>query len=206
MYRLFFFDTETNGLPANYKAPPNNTGNWPEIVSMAWTVWTVDKGVWTQTSSESYIVLPPEGIIWNAEAERIHGISKEKARLEGIPVKTVLEKAQSELRQATHIFAHNLAFDKSVLLASMFRNTGTAKWSFGKEICTMLATVSICKIPSTSSYATVADPYKWPKLQELHHFLFKKEWEGIAHDALSDVQCMQTCYRELVVRGCLTVE
>jgi len=204
--QILFFDTETNGLPTNYKAPPTQADKWPEMVSIAWEVWKVEEGIWTQTKSISYLVKPPEGMIWNRESETIHKISYDRARSEGIPIRTVLDSFTADLNRSTHVVAHNLAFDKSIILASLIRNTGTAKWTTGQDVCTMMKTVSICKIPSTSPYATAADPYKWPRLQELHHFLFKKEWEGVAHEALSDVQCMRTCYRELVVRGCLAVE
>ena len=206
MHRLFFFDTETNGLPQNYKAPPTQIGNWPEILSIAWEVWTLKEGVWTQETSEAYLIQPPEGLIWNKEAEHVHGISYVKARSEGRPIKTILEKVYTELQKATHVIAHNLAFDKSVFLASMIRHFGAGRWTGAKDVCTMMKTIPICKIVSTSPYATAAEPYKWPRLQELYQFLFKKEWEGTAHDALSDVQCMRTCYRELVTRGCLAVE
>lgn len=203
---LFFFDTETNGLPRNYRAPPTQIGNWPEIISIAWEAWTIQDGVWSRDRSESYLVQPSEGLIWDKGAEHIHGISYVKALTEGQSIKTILEKVQEEFSKATHILSHNLAFDKSVVLASMFRHTGTAKWPAGvKDVCTMLATVSICKIKSTSPYATELEPYKWPRLQELHHFLFASDWPGPAHEALSDVQCMVACYRALVERGLLTV-
>jgi len=203
--QFFFFDTETNGLPRNYKAPPTQIENWPEIISMAWEVWTYLDHIWTFVRSESYLVQPPEGMIWNKEAEHVHGISYVKARSEGLPIKSLLEKVEKELLQATHVVAHNLAFDRSIVLASMIRHNGVAKWTTAKNICSMMETIPICKIISTSPYATAAEPYKWPRLQELHQFLFKKEWEGTAHEALSDVQCMQTCYRELIARGCLAV-
>jgi DNA polymerase III epsilon subunit-like protein len=206
MPRLLFLDTETNGLPTNYKAPPTQTHQWPEMVSVAWEVWTVEGAVWTCVATESHRVRPPEGLRWDVEAEKIHGISYETAHATGKPIQILLMALQEELAQATHVIAHNLAFDRAVLLASMMRHQGSAKWTPGKNVCTMMETVAVCKIPSTSPYATAADPYKWPRLQELHHHLFKKDWTGPAHDALSDVQCMRTCYRELVVRGCLTVE
>ena len=203
--QFFFFDTETNGLPRNYKAPPTQIENWPEIISMAWEVWTYLDHTWTFVRAESYLVQPPEGIIWNKEAEHVHGISYVKASSEGLPIKSLLQKVEKELLQATHVVAHNLTFDRSIILASMFRHLGAAKWTIAKNICTMIETISICKIISSSPYATAIDPYKWPRLQELHQFLFKKDWEGIAHEALSDVQCMRTCYRELIARGCLAV-
>ena len=204
--RLFFFDTETNGLPSNYKAPPTQVDKWPEIVSIAWEVWRIEADVWRHIATKSYLVQPSEGIRWNSEAERIHGISYERARSEGLPILQILGEVEAELAQASHVIAHNLAFDRSILLSSMIRSRGTAKWTLGKNVCTMMETISICKIISTSPYATAAEPYKWPRLQELHNFLFGKDWEGTAHEALSDVQCMRTCYRALVDRGCLTVE
>jgi len=31
-----FFDTETTGLPRNYKAPATDLANWPRLVQIAW--------------------------------------------------------------------------------------------------------------------------------------------------------------------------
>jgi hypothetical protein len=31
-----FFDTETTGLPKNYKAPVTDLNNWPRLVQLAW--------------------------------------------------------------------------------------------------------------------------------------------------------------------------
>jgi hypothetical protein len=33
---FLFFDTETTGIPANYKAPASDFGNWPRLVQVAW--------------------------------------------------------------------------------------------------------------------------------------------------------------------------
>lgn len=37
-----FFDTETTGLPQNYKAPVTNLNNWPRMVQIAWLQYDKD--------------------------------------------------------------------------------------------------------------------------------------------------------------------
>ncbi|MCX6741278.1 MAG: hypothetical protein NTY61_02675, partial [Candidatus Parcubacteria bacterium] len=34
-----FFDTETTGLPKNWKAPIEDLDNWPRIVQIAWAIY-----------------------------------------------------------------------------------------------------------------------------------------------------------------------
>ncbi len=33
---FLIFDTETTGLPKNYKAPVTDSDNWPRMVQVAW--------------------------------------------------------------------------------------------------------------------------------------------------------------------------
>ena len=37
-----FFDTETTGLPANWKAPVTDVDNWPRVTQLAWQVYDED--------------------------------------------------------------------------------------------------------------------------------------------------------------------
>lgn len=34
--KYLFFDTETTGIPQNYKAPCTDTDNWPRLVQLGW--------------------------------------------------------------------------------------------------------------------------------------------------------------------------
>ena len=36
-----FFDTETTGLPKNWKAPVTDVNNWPRMVQLAWETYDV---------------------------------------------------------------------------------------------------------------------------------------------------------------------
>ena len=41
---LFFFDTETTGLPQRWNAPVTDVDNWPRLVQLAW-IMCDDKGI-----------------------------------------------------------------------------------------------------------------------------------------------------------------
>ena len=81
-----FFDTETTGLPRDYRAPVSNSRNWPRLVQLAWLV-TDDQG--TEYKSLEYII-KPEGFAIPREASRIHGITTELARQRGADLGAVL--------------------------------------------------------------------------------------------------------------------
>ena len=58
-----FFDTETTGVPKNYKAPPSDLLNWPRVVQLAWVV-TDEQG--RELKATNHIIRPdgfviPEG-------------------------------------------------------------------------------------------------------------------------------------------------
>ena len=75
---FLIFDTETTGLPANYNAPVTDTDNWPRMVQLAWECHD-DTG--KLTASECYLI-KPEGYTIPYAAEKVHGISTEKAMAE----------------------------------------------------------------------------------------------------------------------------
>ena len=50
---LLFFDTETTGVPRNYKAPASDLKNWPRLVQIAWLLADDDGG---EIESAEYIV------------------------------------------------------------------------------------------------------------------------------------------------------
>ena len=50
-----FFDTETTGIPKNYKAPVSDLENWPRLVQLAWLV-TDNNG--DEIKAAEYIIKP----------------------------------------------------------------------------------------------------------------------------------------------------
>lgn len=194
--RILFFDTETSGLPKNYKAPVTDLGNWPLIVQLAWIVADEDGAI---ISKRQMLVKPyrnGEPIDISAEAQAVHGHTFEKLEAEGIKIDHALMAILIDISDADLIVAHNLGYDAPILASEMIR--AKIERIEGKpKFCTMQATTNVCKIPGPYGY-------KWPKLQELHKFLFGTEFDG-AHDAMSDIEATYKCYFELKKRGLANV-
>ena len=80
MYLIF--DTETTGLPRNFKAPITDTDNWPRCIQIA---WQLHDALGNLIEHRDFL-LQPEGFNIPFDAERIHGISTELAQDQGIPL------------------------------------------------------------------------------------------------------------------------
>lgn len=197
--RVLVFDTETNGLPKQYKVPYTDLENWPVILQIAWTI--LDLPTKKYISSSNYLVKPAGEIVWDESAERIHKISQSKIQTSGRPFSEILQKWKNDITQVDAIVAHNLQFDKNVFFAECMRSRldPTTLWC-PNEICSMLSTIHVCKLKST--YATSENSYKWPKLIELYQYLFPDREDPLnLHDAAGDVRCLCECVLELHRRG-----
>lgn len=184
-----FFDTETTGLPKNWKAPLEDLDNWPRIVQMAWLIYDHEGN---KKSCKNYIIAP-SGFTIPKEASAIHGISTKKAIMEGVSLIHVLEDYRRDLASCDYIIAHNLNYDINVLGAEYLRAENSNPLSEKTGICTMLKSIDFCAIQGPYGY-------KWPKLSELHIKLFGKDFED-AHDALADINATANCFIELIKKG-----
>jgi DNA polymerase-3 subunit epsilon len=211
--RIIFFDTETNGLPKNRYAPVSHWEAYPSIIQLSWATYHLD----TQTnrlipeSQKDLCLRLPDTDTWDAGAAAIHGVSEETAR-RGIEPAIALGEFAAALRQSQIVIAHNLSFDKPVVCAEGYRFGLRDLWPTGKimEFCTMRNTRDILRIPypspspSPSSRSATYSPYKAPRLAELYQFLYGRAYDisgATLHNAMSDVDCLVTCVRELLRRG-----
>ena len=183
--RLLFFDTETTGVPLNYKASSSDTKNWPRLVQLAW-VLTDEEGNRIHTGN---LIVKPEGFIIPTDATRVHGITTQRANEEGVPLAEVIEQFKADLDVATYIVGHNIEFDKKIMGAEMIRLGMKDIMDSKKSYCTMQSSIDFCKIPGKYGY-------KYPKLQELYKKLFGTEFEN-AHNAMSDIEATEKCFWEL---------
>ena len=186
-----FFDTETTGIPRNYRAPVEDLDNWPRLVQLA---WMLADGQGNEVSSAEHIVRP-EGFVIPEDAARVHGISTERALREGAALAEVLAAVASGIGSATTLVAHNMPFDEMILGAEFLR-AGFLNPLAGKErLCTMQAGTDVCRLPGPYGF-------KWPKLQELYRTLFGESFSG-EHQALADVRACARCFFELRQRGAI---
>ncbi|MFT5677626.1 DNA polymerase III subunit alpha [Patiriisocius sp. Uisw_047] len=194
MYLIF--DTETTGLPRNWKAPLSDSDNWPRCIQIAWQLHDEMGNV---LEHQDYLV-QPEGFNIPFDAEKIHGISTELAAAKGVTLEEMIAKFQEALAKTKFIVGQNVKFDLNIMGAEFLR--------LGMEnplptmplldTCTE-TTAQMCQIPGGRG-----GKFKLPTLTELHKFLFDKPF-GEAHNATADVEATTRCFFELIRRQIFTV-
>lgn len=211
--KILFFDTETTGFPKKDLADPTN----PHIIQLAWALYH-NEGAHAsfECFKKSESLVKPDGWeiptidYWLKKGKTMeeiktkkldfwsnNGFSMEKSNKEGRPIAQLMKHFMEASEEADYIVAHNLDFDKKLMIIEMLR----LKVSLVKKpdpICTMQHSTNICKLPG--KYGT----FKWPTLTELHVYLFQKPFDG-AHDALADVVACADCFFELKKRNLLTL-
>ncbi len=195
MYLIF--DTETTGLPRNWKAPLTDSDNWPRCIQIA---WQLHDSLGNVLEHQDYLVRP-EGFNIPFDAEKIHGISTDLAEAEGIALCEMIEKFQEALSKTTFIVGQNVRFDLNIMGAEFLR--------LGLEnplpemplldTCSE-TTAQMCQISGGRG-----GRFKLPTLTELHQFLFQQPFAE-AHNATADVEATTRCFFELVRRQMFTVE
>ncbi len=190
---ILFFDTETTGLPKNYKAKIEDLDNWPRVVQLGFSFYS-DEDHFT----EYEFIIRPDGYEISEEVSLIHGITHERAMKEGVEIRTALDILKIWIDKATMVVGHNVSFDRKVVGAEFLR-AGMPDPLHGKpRLCTMMASTRFCNLPG--KYGP-----KWPKLEELAAILYDEQQEGL-HSALADVRLTARCFYTLKRKGVISDE
>ena len=183
--RVLVFDTETTGLPKDRVNALLRAGNWPDIVSIAWTIHDGGSRV-----DSKYSIIIPESWKIPAESIKFHGITQEVATVTGSPLSKILQKFAADLKTVDTVVAHNLEFDRNVLFNAY-------KWRLGidplslwpkNEFCTMNASEHELRIPLQRPHYN--KKYKSPGLDELYRATFGVPPIANAHNSLRDVEVL----------------
>ena len=190
--KYLFFDTETTGIPKDYKAPCTNTDNWPRLVQLGWLLTDAEGRI----LSEGNHIVRPDGFEIPKAASDVHGITTEFALENGKPLLDVIFAFGADLNQADCVVGHNLDYDLHIVGAEYVRLGYDSRIMFARPtLCTMQATIQFCNILGRFGP-------KWPKLMELYTKLFGQEFDG-AHDAMADIVATKDCFFELIRIGVL---
>jgi hypothetical protein len=198
MTKRVFLDLETSGLPTMYGF--NNYFNYRDlekynssrVVQIAMVVYEGADRILTR----NVIIKPKNYIIENSE---FHNITHDYAIVNGIELNNLENELNDIFTPDAILIAHNVLFDKNVLLSELFRNNMIStcdKLEKIKVYCTCTSSKNITKI-KFSPYS-----YKLPKLSELYIYLFHKPPIN-QHDALGDVETLIEIYFELDKRNLL---
>jgi DNA polymerase III epsilon subunit-like protein len=192
---ILFLDTETNGLPKRWDLSPYAyPDNWPRLAELGWVAIPSNQLVGGADYDVDSYLIKPDGWRMPAAVGAVNGISQQLLDSQGLPVRDVLQMLKQDFDDADFVVAHNVDFDRSVLGAELTRVFGhkiaeerlrAVPW-----LCTMRKTADVCRIPG-------ARGWKWPRLEELHRFLFNEDSQHGQHRAEADVRTLVDCYREL---------
>ena len=185
------FDTETTGLPKNFKAPISDSENWPRLVQLAWQI-NDKKGHLVDNKSH---IIKPNNFTIPYNSEKIHGISTQDAIDKGMELLIVLKDFENDLTKCKYIIGHNINFDKNILGAEYYRENIETK---------LLDKISIDTGQISKRYCNLKGGFggglKMPKLIELYEILFGEKFSD-AHDAAFDVNATAKSFFELLKKG-----
>ena len=182
------FDTETTGLPQNYRAPLADFNNWPRLVQIAWQIHDI-KGDLIEV--KNYII-KPDGFTIPYNSEKIHGISTELAQKQGVSLTDVLSSFVEALQNVKYIVGHNISFDNNIVGCEFLRSKMDNILEQKISIDTKEESTQFCQLPGGRG-----GKFKWPNLSELYYKLFNEGFAE-AHNASADVEATTRCFLELI--------
>lgn len=196
--KLFFFDLETTGLPRTvdfYTYYPYKELAYYEnsrIVQIAVVVYERISNEFVKIAEHDYIIKPNNFEIKNSN---IHGIEQKTADFAGIEFTQAIEFLRKDLESADLLIAHNIKFDKNVLLSELYRN------KLLQDCKTIESTPIFCTSESCKDITNIkykgSSRLKQPKLIELYEFLFNNVPDNL-HNALQDTRVLAKCFFELL--------
>ncbi len=186
MYLIF--DTETTGLPHNKSAPVEDLDNWPRLVQLAWQLHDLKGNLISQGNK----IVKPEGFTIPFNAEKVHGISTDRALEVGSDLKEVLDQFAQDIQRASTLVGHNIEFDNKILGAEFLRTDQENLLEGIPFTDTSVETVNFCKLEGG-----IGGRLKQPRLGELYEILFEEPIQD-AHDAAYDVDATAKAFFELL--------
>ena len=189
--KVLVFDTETTGLPASRNVSITETDKWPYIVQISWVLYDTDERVPVEMVDhiiDCEVEIPEE-------STKIHGITRRRASLRGIPISAAMDDFDDVLQRADLVVAHNISFDKRVYMVEAIRRRRRQYFTRDgvrkPEYCTMKNNKERCAIQVTNAKG---DTYlKYPNLSELYEHVFGHRPKG-THDSMADVLICLRCY------------
>ena len=130
MYLIF--DTETTGLPKDFKKPYTNLENWDtaRCVQLAWQLH--DKfGKLIDSGND---IIKPVGFEIPLTSTKIHGITNELANDTGVLIQDGLKIFNKALTRTKFLIGHNIEFDINVISSEYHRLNEKVTFNFNIEL------------------------------------------------------------------------
>ena len=147
--KVLIFDTETTGLLPK-DASLYQSDLWPYIVQFSFIMYnTISNKI---EMEHDYIIKIPKEISIPKESTKIHGITKQQSNKQGYDMKDILEIFDIALQSCDFVVAHNLSFDKKILMVEGIRHNTKIEFTRNglTPYCTMRNSINLCNIEKVS--------------------------------------------------------
>ncbi len=195
--KVIIFDTETTGLPKRSKDNKSpsiyDTTSWPYIIQLSYILYDNEKH--KIIIDHDHIIKIPNHCDITEKSVEMHGITRAKSEKEGMNIVDAIELFNICLNAADIVVAHNISFDKQMMLVECIRYKITSLFKYKKReqfFCTMRESVDLCKIPAICK-KTQETYFKFPRLSELHQQLFDVDPQN-THNSFVDILICLRCY------------
>ena len=208
--RVLVFDTETTGLPKSKIMNPDTLNLWPHIVQFSYVIY--DTALNDIVESKDTIVKLKDGITIPEDSTKIHGITNESSRKNGINIETILNDFFCNLRNVDLLVGHNVSFDINMIKVELLRVIYDTKsdisenqvkeckynlhflTNYNNICCTLQESIDLCNIKAIDKFGK--EYVKFPKLLELHQKLFESTPNNL-HNSFNDILVTLRCFMKL---------
>ena len=187
---ILFVDTETSGLPTDWRKPYAEPGAWPHVAQIAWLVYTAAGEL---VGTENHYIQPSDYDLTPA-SQRVHGLTLAFLREHGQGRHAVMQRLHDDLlRYKPLVVGHFLELDYHMMGVS-FHRAGLSNPLPGlPTFCTMRLTERFWQ-PMRQQYLRLAELYQ----RQFGRPLLRQ------HDALADAEATAQCFFELERTGDIT--
>lgn len=200
MKTIFFYDTETTGLPL--WSIPSEHPDQPHVCQIAAELCVEETG---ETLQQMNMIILPDGWTIPDEVAAIHGITTERALAEGVAADLAYRHFIELWMESNLRCGHNESFDMRMVRIQLMRHAHYSGaqvgdlmfadyWKAAPAYCTQGNSTRIINLPPTAKMvkAKRMGP-KSPNLGEAYEFFTGEKLEG-AHDAMVDVRAAKAVY------------
>ncbi|NMG64337.1 3'-5' exonuclease [Azoarcus indigens] len=191
MKPIFFYDTETTGLP-DFKAP-SEAAHQPHLVQLA--ALLVDPHS-RETIASMDVIVRPLGWTIPDDVATVHGITTEQATAVGVSESIALGLFLDLWGCAGVRIGHNEQFDARIIRIAQHRfDCGDLDaWKGAATECTARLATPICQIPPTDKMVKAGfTKFKTPNLSEAYRHFTGLALQN-AHSAMADVMACRDIY------------
>ena len=189
---LLFVDTETSGLPADWRRPYAEPGAWPHVAQVAWLIYTAAGEL---VKTENHYIRPSDYDISPASMQ-VHGLTLAYLHEHGEARLPVMQRLHADLlHYKPLVVGHFIELDYHMVGVS-FHRSGLSNALLGlPTFCTMRLTERFWQ-PMRQQYLRLADLYQRQFGRPM----------GKQHDALADAEATAQCFFELRRTGDIDAE